>query len=359
MDAEEKIKLLEEEIRSIPYHKGTEHHIGRLKARIAKLKDEILQKKVKTSGGGGQNYAIKKSGDATVILVGPPSVGKSTLLNKITNAQSKIAAYDFTTIGVIPGMMDYQGAKIQIFDVPGIIGGAARGKGRGKEVLSVVRTADLIAIMVDVNSLNKVEQIKEEIYNFGIRLDQKKPDVVFKKADSGGVKISTTQKLTSVSLETIKQLASEFKFRNGEIIIKENVTIDRLIDAFMGNRCYLPHLVMVNKGDIFKPRANVLDRKYILISAKSGEGLDFFKKNLWEKLGLICVYLKPGKDEADYNKPLVVKRGKSLKNILDETSIPGKESYTKANIFGSGAKFPGQEVSFSFTPCEGTIISFS
>lgn len=360
MENEEKIKILEEEIRNTPYHKGTEHHIGRLKGRIAKLKEEILQKQLKSSGGGGQSYAVRKSGDATIVLVGPPSVGKSTLINQITNAQSKTASYEFTTTEVIPGMMVYKGAKIQIFDVPGIIKGAAEGKGRGKEVLSVVRTADLIIIMIDARSTKVVEPVKEELYKFGIRIDQDKPKVTFIKTSSGGVKISSIQRLSYVSLETVKELASEFRFRNGEIIIKENITLERLIDAFMGNRCYLPYLIIINKIDLAPSEIlKGLNKQYVFISAKKGIGLDEFREKIWESLRLIRVYLKPEKGEADFSKPLVIKEGLSFKNILEDVAIPGKENFTKATIYGAGAKFPGQEVSFSFIPSEGTIISFT
>jgi ribosome-interacting GTPase 1 len=66
----------------------------------------------------------------------------STLLNAITNKESKVAAYDFTTLDAIPGMMEYdgeyKGARIQIIDLPGIIEGGASGKGRGREVFAAV-----------------------------------------------------------------------------------------------------------------------------------------------------------------------------------------------------------------------------
>jgi GTPase SAR1 family protein len=73
-------------------------------------------------------------GDARVGLVGFPSVGKSTLLTKITGTFSEAAGYEFTTLTCIPGMIRYRGAKIQLLDLPGIIEGAKDGKGRGRQV---------------------------------------------------------------------------------------------------------------------------------------------------------------------------------------------------------------------------------
>src|SRR5207249_9523604 len=149
MTIEDQIKAIEDEIAKTQYNKATHHHIGKLKAKMARLKEELQLRQLK-GGGGGPSYAVKKSGHATVGLVGFPSVGKSTLLNQITDAVSEVAAYAFTTVTVIPGVMEYRGAKIQILDMPGLIHGASKGKGRGREVLSVTRGCDLIRLMVDV-----------------------------------------------------------------------------------------------------------------------------------------------------------------------------------------------------------------
>jgi small GTP-binding protein len=89
-------------------------------------------------------------------MIGFPSVGKSTLLTKLTGITSpilgtfsKIAAYEFTTLTCIPGVLNYKGAKIQLLDLPGIIEGAKDGKGRGKQVIAVARTCNLIIIVLD------------------------------------------------------------------------------------------------------------------------------------------------------------------------------------------------------------------
>jgi small GTP-binding protein len=82
---------------------------------------------------------VSKSGDARIALVGFPSVGKSTFLSKITKTKSEIAAYSFTTLTAIPGVLEYGGAEIQILDLPGIIEGASEGKGRGRQVISAAK----------------------------------------------------------------------------------------------------------------------------------------------------------------------------------------------------------------------------
>ncbi|MGB9637379.1 MAG: OBG GTPase family GTP-binding protein [Microgenomates group bacterium] len=357
---EERIKKIEEEIRKTPYHKGTEHHIGKLKARIARLREEEIEKELKKGGGGGSGYALSKTGDASVVLVGPPSVGKSTLLNKLTQAESKVGEYDFTTQEVIPGMMDFNGAKIQIFDVPGIIEGAAKGKGRGRQVLSVARVADLIIIMVDVKTINLLLQIFRELFEVGLRLNEEAPKVSLLKRPSGGIKIMATAPL-SFSEETIKEIAGEFRLPNVEITIRENVSLERLIDAFMGNRVYLPYFVIVNKCDLGIPenwqRFLPPGAESVLISAEANKNLDRVKEIIWRKLNFIRVYLK--KDETiDMNSPFILKKGKSLKDLLESISICNKDTFVAARVYGPGAKYPGQEVSFNFVPQDETVVQF-
>ena len=74
---------------------------------------------------------------------------QSTLLSSITKTESEQASYEFTTLTCIPGVIEYKGADIQLLDLPGIIEGAAQGKGRGRQVIAVARTADLIFMVLD------------------------------------------------------------------------------------------------------------------------------------------------------------------------------------------------------------------
>lgn len=69
-----------------------------------------------------------------LLQIGFPSVGKSTFLSTVTDTESVAASYEFTTLTCIPGVINHEGAKIQLLDLPGIIEGASSGKGRGRQV---------------------------------------------------------------------------------------------------------------------------------------------------------------------------------------------------------------------------------
>lgn len=123
------LQEIEEEMARTQKNKATEHHLGKLKMKLAMYRAKLLEPE---GGGGGKSegFDVGKHGDARVALVGFPSVGKSTLLTEMTDTKSDSAAYAFTTVTAIPGNIFYQGATIQMLDLPGIIEGAAYGKVR-------------------------------------------------------------------------------------------------------------------------------------------------------------------------------------------------------------------------------------
>uniref|UniRef100_A0A8C2XEM8 Developmentally regulated GTP binding protein 2 n=1 Tax=Cyclopterus lumpus TaxID=8103 RepID=A0A8C2XEM8_CYCLU len=143
----EKIAEIEREIARTQKNKATEYHLGLLKAKLAKYRAQLLEPK--STGAKGEGFDVMKSGDARVALIGFPSVGKSTFLSLMTSTASEAASYEFTTLTCIPGVIEYKGANIQLLDLPGIIEGAAQGKGRGRQVIAVARTADVVIMMLD------------------------------------------------------------------------------------------------------------------------------------------------------------------------------------------------------------------
>lgn len=356
----EQVEAIEKEIRETPYHKGTEHHIGKLRARLARLKDREIEQTTKKGGGGG-GYAVKKEGDATVVLVGHPSVGKSTLLNALTNAKSKTAPYAFTTVSVIPGMMVYKNTYIQILDVPGLIEGAEEGKGRGREVLSVARAADLLLIMTDVSRRHSINKILETLSRNGIRINQAPPDVLIEKKAGGGIIIHSNIK-QEVGKQTIKEVAQEFSIRNAEITLKEKLPLDRLIDAFSTNRAYLPAIFCINKIDLSDPKDTFHDlsqsSQNIFISAGKGSGLEKLKERIWELLNFIRVYLVREGQDPSFDNPMVMKSGSILKDVAEKIGTEFAQGKKGAKIWEAGAKFPGQEVSLSTKTLEGMQVRF-
>ena len=351
------IKRIEKEIRDTPYHKATEHHIGRLRAKLSKLKDSLLTSSSK-KGGGGSGYAVKKQGDATIVLVGPPSAGKSTLLNQLTNAKSRIAPYAFTTVSVVPGMMYYNEARIQVLDVPGLIEGAEEGKGRGKEVLSVARAADFVVLMTDVKRPHVIKSITDALTKNGVRLNQNPPNVSIEKKLRGGIIVHSNIK-QDISKETIKEIVSEMGFKNAEVTLKEKVTIDTLVDALTPSRVYVPSITLVNKSDLkSKKDSNKSITEALYISAEKGQGLDKLKETIWDSLNFVTVYLVRPNEKPNKNHPLVAKKEMELNQIASIIGEEFSEGKTKAKIWGPGAKYPGQGVSLTKKIEEGMQIRF-
>ncbi len=348
---EEQIQDLEEEISRTPYNKATQHHIGKLKAKIARLREEA-EKRAAKSSGGGQGYAVRKSGHASVGLVGFPSVGKSTLLNALTNAESEVGAYEFTTLEVVPGMMEHEHANIQVLDLPGLIHGASRNKGRGKEVIAVARTADLILLIVDPFNPDQLPVIVEELRHAGIRLNESPPNVRVSKHDRGGIEVQWTIEPSHLDEDLVKTVLREYGYVNATIVIREDITMDQLVDALASNRVYTPAFVAVNKADIAEPET--LERRVreieqdgwtvLTISADQEENLERLKDLVYEKLDLIRVYLKPQGKEADMEEPLVVRRGYTVEDICRHLHRDMAERFRYANVWGESAKFPGQTV---------------
>ena len=206
MGIPEKIKAIQDEILRTQNNKATEHHIGLLKAKIAKLKREQETEQVKKSAKKQDGFDVKRTGDATVVFIGLPSVGKSTLLNRLTGSKSAIGAYQFTTLTVVPGVMNYRGARIQVLDLPGIIKGASTGKGLGKRILSVARSADIVLLVLDVFQPYHEDVLINELGNIGIRLNQTPPNIVIEKSNTGGIAVAQQKKLKKMSEKLLKEI---------------------------------------------------------------------------------------------------------------------------------------------------------
>src|SRR3989304_3907566 len=172
-------------------NKATEHHLGLLRAKIAKLKREQETKSKKGSVSDG--FDVRRAGDATVVLIGLPSVGKSTLLNKLTSAKSSVAAFQFTTI---------------------------------------------------------TDVLVTELANIGIRLNQKPPNIIIEQSSIGGISIAQQVKLTKISEKLLKDILHVYGITSARVVIREDVESDQIVDFLSGSKTYADSLTLINKIDL-------------------------------------------------------------------------------------------------------------
>lgn len=357
---EEQIKELEEQISNTKYNKATEAHIGKLKAKIAKLTAE--EEKRRSSKGSTKGFYVKKAGNATVALVGFPSVGKSTLLNRLTGTKSETGAYHFTTLDVVPGVLEYNHAKIQILDMPGLIKDASRGKGRGREVIAAARASDVILFVVDIFNPD-ISVLFGELYNSGIRLDQSKPDVVITPTGQGGIQVKPTLKLTKITEDTIKDMTAAYGHINATVVVREDITVEQMLDVLAGNRVYIKSLMAINKMDLAEPgqleAVQKMHSNYqtVPVSAATGQGMEDLKQALYDTIDMIRVYLKPQGQEADMDIPLIIKRGNNVGDVCELIHRDFRNRFRYAMVWGDSAKFPGQTVGLEHVLMDKDILS--
>ncbi|KAG2754648.1 P-loop containing nucleoside triphosphate hydrolase protein [Suillus brevipes Sb2] len=370
MTTVQKIKEIEDEMAKTQKNKATSYHLGQLKAKLAKLRRELISPSGGGGGGGpGIGFDVARTGVASVGFVGFPSVGKSTLMSKLTGTHSEVSEIDFTTLTTVPGTLKVHGAPIQILDLPGIIEGANDGRGRGRQVIAVARTCNLIFIVLDVlKPLGDKKIIESELEGFGIRLNKKPPAILVRKKDKGGIAITNTVPLTNIDQEEIKAVLSEYKLSNVDVTIRQpNMTADDLVDVIEGNRVYIPALYVLNKVvyhlieimcysrwlcmQIDAISIEELDLLYkipysVPISSREWLNIDELSEKMWDALELVRVYTKPRGQSPDYSAPVVLRRGRcSVEDFCNAIHKEIAKQMKYAVVWGASAKHSrGQKV---------------
>eukprot|EP00922_Rhytidocystis_sp_ex-Travisia-forbesii_P054028 GHVS01080160.1.p1 GENE.GHVS01080160.1~~GHVS01080160.1.p1 ORF type:complete len:373 (-),score=52.05 GHVS01080160.1:221-1339(-) len=305
----ERIKDIEAEMARTQKNKATEYHLGRLKAQLAKLRSQLLEPS-KSAGKTGEGFDVGKYGDARVALIGFPSVGKSTLLSEITGAVSEVADYEFTTLTCVPGVIHYNDAKIQLLDLPGIIEGAAEGRGRGRQVIAVAKSSDLVLMVLDATKDDSQKiKLERELEAVGIRLNKGPPKIYFKIKKTGGVTFNAVVPLTQIDAKAVQLVLHEYKIFNAEVLFREDASVDDLIDVIEGNRKYVKCLYVYNKVDMLP--LNEIDeiarRPYaVALSSQRNWNLDLLKERMWDELAMVRVYTKKKGAFPDFSDPLVL-----------------------------------------------------
>merc|ERR1712109_253398 len=344
----EKIADIEAEMARTQKNKATAGHLGMLKAKLAKLRRELITPK--SQGGASESgFEVAKTGDARIGFIGFPSVGKSTLLSNLAGVYSEVAAYEFTTLTTVPGCIKYKGAKIQLLDLPGIIEGAKDGKGRGRQVIAVARTASLIFIVLDIlKPLQHKRLIEKELEGFGIRLNQQPPNIYFKKKEKGGLNVQFSVPQTELDLDLIKTILSEYRIHNADIIVKYDATSDEFIDVVEGNRSYIPCIYLLNKIDqISIEELDIVCEipHCVPISAHHKWNYDSLLEKMWAYLKLVRIYTKPKGQLPDYESPVVLQTNHcTLEDFCNKIHKSILKEMNYALVWGSSVKHQPQKV---------------
>ncbi|MEN6451596.1 MAG: GTPase [Thermoguttaceae bacterium] len=260
---EEELACLQVMLKEIPKHKGTDHLQADLKAKVAKLKKELVAEK---SAGKPHGLRIPRQGAGVAILLGGPNAGKSQLVASLTRATPEVAPYPFTTTAPAPAMMPFEDVSVQLIDTPPITADYMETHLQG-----LIRAADLALLMVDLESDSGIEQCQEVLD----RLSHTKTRLAAKSSlDEQDVGLSYTQ----------------------------TFLVPNKIDAEgAAERLELLHELIP------------LGFTEYVVSAKHGTGLETLREAIYRSLDVVRVYSKlPAAKEADRQRPFTLRRGSQL-----------------------------------------------
>ena len=301
---EGKLAALEEMLRTIPKHKGTDHMQADIKRRMAKLRDA----ESKSSRGKSLAYdSIPHDGAGQVVLIGPPNAGKSSILAALTNAKPEVADYPFSTQIPAPGMMSYEDVMIQLVDLPPITPDYTE-----SWVYNLIRNCSIALLVLDATDgsliADEIAELRQVLEARNLILVEREPKEP-KEAEERIREIPTQIVLTKVD-------------RDGEVGEAESLS--------------WPFPVL-------------------RVDSSSGTGLDELRQAVFDTLRVVRIYTKlPGK-KPDMTEPYTLAIGST---VLDAVRLVHREFVDKlkyVRIWGSG-RFDGQQVPSDHVLEDGDIV---
>ncbi|MFX1442176.1 MAG: GTPase [Promethearchaeota archaeon] len=370
---DEKIKRLEEFISLVPKHKATEKIVALNKSRLAKLRrqQEEHKQRLKSTGKIVSPFSIKKEGIQLILISDyhTPGVGKTSLLNFLTGA-AKDQIGKFTAIPEI-GIYNYNEIRFQIVDMPSLMEGASAGVGNGKEILSQIRSCDLICICIDLsrNIEGQMEFLLSELYNSEIRFNIPPPLITIEKTGSNKIQVFylTKEAKDNPDLENftekIKEIVHENGIRNAIVKIFGLITLDQVVDALMPAIVYKKALILATKGDLPHTEANfkILKKSYsdkfsIIIgtSTKKKNFPNDFGDIVLKFLEKIKIYTSQSGTVSD--KPLLVSNGSKVKDVALKIHKSFLEDFEYATIIRKDARQKRKKVGIDYEMKDNDII---
>jgi len=373
MDArtpEEKLRALQEFLSAVPKHKGTENLVYWIRRRMAELREEIEERKVRKSGSGGPSFFVEKEGAAQVVILGMTLSGKSSLLSKLTNAKPQIGVNPFTTKFPVPGMMPYEDIQFQLIEAPAVVKGMANGAiWWGLRVLGLARNADALMLVLDVANkpLEQLNTIINELKNAGIHILKPKGYVSIERSKAfHDIKVISYGKLINCTANDVRKLLESYRIFNALVKIYGEVTLDDIEKSIFENITYKPAIIVVNKADLVdrdyvRDVATSISKLYpeiptIITSAKSSEGLSLIPSAIFKLLNIIRIYAKEPNSPAPSPKPLVLKRGATVADAVKHLREELLQYFKYARIWGPSAKYPGERVGLEHELMDGDVV---
>ncbi len=303
---EEKVEALREMLAVMPKHKGTDKLQADIKRRIAQLKEQA--KKAPAAARQVPQWVIDKVGAGQVPVIGPPNAGKSALIARVTHADVRVAEYPFTTQSPIPAMMPFENIQIQLVDTPAWCEDFDVGW-----IPELARRADACLLVADLSNASA-------------------PDAVAYILDG---------------------------MESRDVVLAGQVPDER-----EGFEVYIPTLLVGNKADA--PGAGeVLQRlqerfgarlPICSISVETGQGIDEFKRALFDVMKITRVFTKqPGK-EADLGEPFVLPTGSTVHELARKIHKEILENFKYARLWGESGRFQGQRIGEDHVLVDGDIV---
>ena len=175
-------------------------------------------------------------------------------------------------------------------------------------MIAVCKSADLLLMVLDASKSHGHKDIlTRELESCGIRLNKRPPNVYFKLKKTGGVSYTTMVNLTSLDEKMVHRILAEYKIHHCELLIREDISVDDLIDVIEGNRRYVKCLYVYNKIDVCSiEEVDQIARKpmSIPISCYQKLNLDGLLERLWAEMALVRVYTKKVGKKPDFDEPV-------------------------------------------------------
>ncbi len=301
---EEKLAALEEMLRLVPKHKGTEKLCGDIRARISKLKLEPKKKQASR----GPSYKILHEGAGQIALVGPPNAGKSTLVAELTHAEPEVAPYPLTTLKAIPGMMPFEDVAFQLVDLPPVCHEHVE-----PWVYDIIRGADLVWLVLSVE----------------------RPLVGLEETES---------LLAGKAIGLLPWRCPPSEERRPGWIYKDALMVVTGMD--------LPGA----RGDL-EVFEELMERPWskVAVSGVTREGVDELGLTTFQSLDIIRVYSKqPGK-EPDLEQPFTLRTGATVSDLAVKIHKEVAADLKSARVWGSTVH-DGQSVRGKHVLGEGDVV---